>query len=366
MHGRPFFFVLCLVAVACPLSAAAGFRKESQGPAFDGRTAAEWLERASEQMNIRMPGSAPFHLKVAFHAYPGWEVLGPKEKPQVITGDGTYEETWLAPHKWRREVTLGDYHAIEVESDKGRKMQASSDYEPSRVLMLLTTLYEPALRWLLPGESGIYRTEKWSIGPVSVAGVPLVELRSSFSMTERSPFIVHNEFYFLPEGALVLEKTAGILTSWLNDVSFSGKIVPRKITIEAPGQKPGSSSRDLLTASVTINPAGPTLPAAFDLPGPPASPASTLRPLLDRVDELPRILNQPPPLHHDERVQMMGTVDRNGTVHELEVIEVENAIDLYQIVLEGKSMKYVPAEIDGSPCEVALPLNIMIENHTDY
>ena len=365
MRGLLFWF-LVLVTIPCGGGAASALDNQSEGPAFDGRTAAEWLERASEQMNIRMPGSAPFHLKVAFHAYPGWEVLGPKEKPQVMTGDGTYEETWLAPHKWRREVTLGDYQAIEVESDKGRKMQASSDYEPSRVLMLLTALYEPAPRRLLPGESGVYRTEKWSIGPVSVAGVPLVELLSSFSMTERSPFVVHNEFYFLTEGALVLEKTAGILTSRLDDVSFSGKIVPRKITIEAPGQKPGSSSRDLLTASITINPAGPADSADFDLPGPPANPAMTLRPLADRVEELPQMLTHPSSLHHDERVQMLATVDRSGTVREVEVIKVENAEDLDQIVLEGRRLRYLPAKIEGSPCEVLFPLNIMEENHTDY
>ena len=366
MKDQLIICVLSLVSAACPFNAVAASDKHPEGPAFHGRTAAEWLERASDQMNIRMPGSTPFHMKVAFHAFPGEEVLGPKERPQIVTGDGVYEEEWLAPHTWRREVTFAGYHAVEVESENGRKMQASSDYEPGRVLMLLTALYEPVPRWLLPGESTAYRNESWSIGPVSVEGVPLVTLRSSFSISEFSPFTLHKGFYFLPNGPLVMEKIAGILTSWLSEIPFGGKVVARRIAIKAPGLKPGSADRDLLTAEVTITAAGMAAPGAFDLPGPPANPGMTLRPLLDRVDQLPRMLTQPPPLHHNERVQMMATLDRGGTVREVEVIKVENAIDIYRIVLEGRRLRYSPAKIGGSPCEVLLPLNIMTENHTDY
>jgi len=67
----------------------------------------EWFQLAKEQMDLRMPGSASFRMKVTFHAFPGVEFLNLKEKPQIVNGDGLYEETWLSPHEWRREVTLG-------------------------------------------------------------------------------------------------------------------------------------------------------------------------------------------------------------------------------------------------------------------
>ena len=57
-----------------------------------------WFQRASDQMNLRGPDGAPFHMKVAFTALPGLELLEGKKKPQIMTGDGVYEETWLAPH----------------------------------------------------------------------------------------------------------------------------------------------------------------------------------------------------------------------------------------------------------------------------
>jgi hypothetical protein len=43
-------------------------------------------------------------------------VLDKEESSQIISGDGTYEETWVAPKRWRREVTLGSYQAIEVQA----------------------------------------------------------------------------------------------------------------------------------------------------------------------------------------------------------------------------------------------------------
>ena len=90
----------------------------------------EWFRRANDATNIRLPGSTPFRMKVTFHAFPGIDFSKPGQSP-IQSGDGVYEEVWLSPEKWRREITFGDYHAVEVRADGVRKMQSSSDYEPS-------------------------------------------------------------------------------------------------------------------------------------------------------------------------------------------------------------------------------------------
>ncbi|HUA15243.1 MAG TPA: hypothetical protein VMG31_08085 [Verrucomicrobiae bacterium] len=113
---------LLIATLACSAAAA----KEPR------ESATQWFQRASNQMDLRAYGSHPFHMKVVFHGFPG-VVLSKKDSDQIISGDGTYEETWMAPAQWKREVTFGGYHAIEVESAAGRKMQATPDYEPSRV-----------------------------------------------------------------------------------------------------------------------------------------------------------------------------------------------------------------------------------------
>ena len=68
----------------------------AQNGAAGPKDALGWFERASEQMNLRALGSAPFHMKVRFHALPGVELL-PKKKSEIIVGDGEYEETWVSP-----------------------------------------------------------------------------------------------------------------------------------------------------------------------------------------------------------------------------------------------------------------------------
>jgi hypothetical protein len=105
-----------------------------------------WFERASDRMNLRLPNSVPFHLRVRFHAYPGLELL-PPDQAEILTGEGLYEETWLSTYQWRREVTLGDYHAVETQSVDIRKMTATSDYVPSRVIMLMDALLNPISRY---------------------------------------------------------------------------------------------------------------------------------------------------------------------------------------------------------------------------
>src|ERR1035437_6846742 len=79
----------------------------AQSGAADPKDATGWFQRASEQMNLRGPGATPFHMKVVFDALPGLELLGKKEKAQIMTGEGVYEEAWISPHQWRRAVTLG-------------------------------------------------------------------------------------------------------------------------------------------------------------------------------------------------------------------------------------------------------------------
>src|ERR1700736_6060917 len=113
---RP-LFVLCVALLSMLGRSAAFSSSDEQSTKTEVKTPAEWFKRASDQMSLRLPGAAPFHLKVVFHAFPGEELLDSKEAPQMVTGDGTYEETWIAPHQWRREITLGSYRAVEVESD---------------------------------------------------------------------------------------------------------------------------------------------------------------------------------------------------------------------------------------------------------
>jgi hypothetical protein len=319
-------------------------------------TPVAWLERAAEQMNLRLPGAAPFHLKIAFHAFPGIEMLASKEKSEIVTGGGTYEESWVSPHQWRREVTLADYHAIEVESQNGRKMQASSDYIPSRVLRLMWALFEPVPRQFFSQEfrtmKGVKLKEEsmWDgsqlkMEQVTVGGQPFVRV----SETKRDQsFAYADVFFFSPQGKLILADRWGVVNTWEDETLFNGKLVPKHLSVKA-------GKRDLVTADLVIEPLPPTDPAVFDLPGDFAEPGMTLRPILYGFKSPARLGSMPywSPLHYSA-VVVWGNVDRSGRFRELEFLDPLPESAKGYPISEIRKVKWRPAELEGKPCEVVM------------
>ena len=80
-------------------------------------------------------------------------------------------------------------------------------------------------------------------------------------------------FDFLPGGIPVRSEQETVINTWQDDTVFAGKIVPGRVTVAA-------MTRPLVEATIAIEPLAHADPAAFDLPGGPASPAVTLRPLI--------------------------------------------------------------------------------------
>jgi hypothetical protein len=292
-------------------------------------------------MDIREPGSQPFHLKVAFHAYPGTD-FSKKGKSTIVTGDGTYEETWLSPEKWRREVIFTGYHAIEVRANAARKYQADSDYEPSRVLMMLDALLYPVPTNLISPEYSESQ-ENWKIEHLMAGTLPYITL------THRDRGRSDNWFYysysFLPKGILVRSNYYGLVTSWDKDSMFAGKLVPLHFETQALGNT-------LLTADVTIEPAAQADPKLFELAGAPATPGMTMRPLhlfeiklAEYYDPTSAFIGPPP--HGVFR----EIIDRSGQARETEVIDSPEPRDDENFILINRTKRFYPAKVDGDPCE---------------
>lgn len=282
-------------------------------------------------------------MKVVFHALPGM-VLSNKESEQIIAGDGIYEETWVAQHKWRREVTFGSYHAIEAESESGRKMQASSDYEPSRVLMLLEAVLYPIPRDLVSpslGEGHI----RWKIENGVLGSLSYVKVSRTFTLHD-----ILSAYLFLPTGSLVQSIEGAVVTSWQNPMMFSGKVVPRHFAVQG-------GTRDLLTADVTVESASPIDPAAFQLSGDPAEPGWTLRPLhyYDLSFSPPGTMYS---YSEDSERRFQGMIrqilDRHGATREVEILYSPNPDAAAHLLPLIRGDKFRPARIDKGPCEFAI------------
>lgn len=343
---RP-LFLLSFFLASLPLKAGLGAPAQPATPV--PQTATEWFQRASEQLELRMPGSAPFKMRVAFHAFPGMELLGLKEKSEIVTGDGVYEETWLSSHEWRREVTLASYHAVEEDSGGVRKMQSTSDYEPSRVLMLLDALLVPIPRNFSSKEFRHEGASGWKVDQVSNANLSLVRISKSVS-SERGDLT--DAFYFLPQGLLIIRNFRGLVTEWTSDVLFAGKAVPRHLSIKA-------GERELLEANLSIEAAGPAALANLDTPLSPAEPGMTLRPYHDFEVQMPDLTFSHTWMNsgnsgHGRAFTIWEVLDRHGRYREVELIFVLNPNDADTIVNFMREERHHPAEIDGSPCEIAV------------
>jgi hypothetical protein len=309
-------------------------------PAPEFATAQGWLEHANTLTNIREPGDAPFRLKVTFHAYPGFD-FSRKGKPGIITGDGTYEETWLSPEQWRREISFPGYHAVEIRANAVRKYHADSDYEPSRVLMMLDAL-------LYPVPLNFYSREypessnDWKIEHLTAGSLAYV------SLTHRDRGMNDDWFYYsysvLPSGILVRSSYLGLVTSWSQDTLFARKVVPQHFEVQAMG-------KTLLTADVTITAAGAVDARVFEMDGPPATPGLSMRPFHMFEIKLAAGVFTSTFVGPSPRGSYREIVDRRGQVREVEVIDSATPQNDENQVDADRTHHFSPAKVDRDPCE---------------
>jgi len=347
-------------------------------------TAAEWFRRADELTNIRMPGSAPFHMKVTFHAYPGMDFHDPGKSP-IMTGDGTYEEWWFAPKKWRREVSFGTYRAVEV-FDRARKFQATSKYEPSRVLMLLRALLYPIPRYLIEpelqddpeGSHTAIANKKlpWKVKHLSAGKLGYVEL--SYRVDD-GKCIDMMAYDLLPGGVPVrLTDRMGLTTGWEKQALFGGKAVPQHLTVSAIGL-------DVVSADIEIGSASQGDPSLLQLGGEAAAACMTLRPF-DQWDFPPLSIVRsdvpqlPPGAAYPANVEIVttGVVDKQGFPREAETTGIQQdpkwlSNDEKQAILVHARLmvqwwygnRFRPVLLDGSPCQV-LARTSLLSGHPSF
>ncbi len=338
--------LICFLAISITLSTSALYAKDKG--VDEHAEAQKWLQRAEQQMNLRFQGSKPFHLRVKFHASPGMELL-PEDKRQIITGDGTYEETWMGPHRWRREVTFGAYHAAETDSGRARKMQASSDYEPVRVLMLLEALLFPVPRdvaWPLRKDPTLNWKMKRSSVPSAdqTHAIDFVQVSRSEAADRCGYFF---SYLFLPDGMLVQRNDQGLAYGWQDQMRYGDKIVARHVTVQAGG-------RELLTAEVSIDPPEVQSADLFDLSVNPAEPGMTLRPIHRGEARRPLSDDQGFGIGYSPSYLTSGEViTREGTIREVELFDTDDPSKArVALDIDRRFRFYRPAMIDNSPCEL--------------
>lgn len=93
---RNVLLLAVLIALAIPAQPVFADSNQQEGEAL--------LARAQQLMDLRAPGNPAFHLTAQFQIFD--QVLGNLE--------GTYQEVWMSPDQWRREINAGSYHQVEI------------------------------------------------------------------------------------------------------------------------------------------------------------------------------------------------------------------------------------------------------------
>jgi TonB family protein len=296
----------------------------------------------SSASHLREENSQPFHLNAEFDA------SGKVE----FTGHGSFEEFWVDAHHWKRTVSLGSYHAEEIQDGTRHSLTANDKYEPKRVL----TVIREVGRQPLIDES---KESQWQVTETS-AGT--VQYRLSYPKQNTSTTV-----YTFEKSTNRLLKIEGpaFITSFGSFITFEDNPVPMAI------QKSTASGDQVLTIRITQLEPLVNRSLAAPVPGAAWNEAveSLLPPEINTKDVLPpKIRKAPDPKYPEgeKRGRSEGLVlvdlalDNRGVIREPEVVNQAEP-DFLQAALDAiRKWKLEPAKLNtGLPIEANIRIEMM-------
>lgn len=168
---------------------------------------------------------------------------------------GHYEDTWLAPDKWRREATLGSSRV--VRSRLGSRLYQIAEGPDQKLLLLIFQFMEP-----IPAMDTFVESD-WRITSDTVAGVKTVRVLSGYESPEGKLDPEHaRAFWFDTNGNLIKTYFFGLETGRSDSEDYQSVHVARRIDVF-------HDSAPVMHIRVTeITPADDSLPKnAFELKG---------------------------------------------------------------------------------------------------
>jgi TonB family protein len=172
------------------------------------------MVHASDLQDVWSKGSQPFHLHLQVHA----------EHITARPVDGTYDEVWLAPDRWRREIAFPDFHQVEIGDKDSKWVSRNVDFRPSGARAISTALETLVRTSLRPDEtvSGL-RTSKKNGVQVRCADVK----NSSAGRT----------LCFNSSGTLASDGDWSELFEYSDYMQFESKVFPRHIQAYQKGNR---------------------------------------------------------------------------------------------------------------------------------
>jgi TonB family protein len=297
---------------------------------------------------MREDDGKPFHLRAKIAPCDSGDSGG-------AAIEGSYEELWESPERWRIEIDAGNVQAIEArEDDQFYRQLRGADLMPVCVAEALGLLYDP-----VPAADEIYEAD-WTQDVAVVDGDPVVRVRRGPLNPDGTLPLNTYAFWFDPKtGSLRGYQSTAYgtpsMTEYGNYIAWQGKEVPGRVDLLENGKQ-------VLEATVEkIEDLGSVSDSTFDIPGVQPERMRDTDAYEGAVSVPVRVIRQAgaansPPGHGV--VLLAVNVDRTGRVTGSTVLR--SAGLLLDVAAQQAAMKWVfaPAILDGKPASTMVRIQI--------
>jgi TonB family protein len=313
----------------------------SAAVAGDNNSATAYLTQVSPQMLTRTPGGTSFHLKAHFSA----------KGDAKNTGDGTYEETWISPDKWRKDITFGSYKLTLVrKGDTTYRLSPKADLPATVAEMqwhILPDLPAPAKLKLMQQKTKLGGTDV-----IRVANVP--------QTGDRINLPDFSWYFSAPANALVMQIESTTVTTYSRIGALAGKIAGADFNVTMSDKSTVDFTTDSLAAVTT---ADDTL---FAVPDNTDKTALGSVQVLTMKDLGKKKASGPDPQTPDNlklirlegHVVLQATINTDGSVRDLEVASASDPRFIQPALDAVNQWKYKPTLVEGVAVQVQGPIDI--------
>jgi hypothetical protein len=276
--------------------------------------------------DLRLEGAPAFHMKANFHSEDG-------------SAKGTYEETWLSPEKYRREVKLNGQTVLEVRTETAFYRTFAGKYAPR-----LADDIMDAISFNLPGDNASdFHDPDWGVTDTKLLDLPVLRLSAGYINPQGKPDALARQFFVEEKTAFLRARYHYSAITIFNDLQpFGQKTVARKLAIL------GSSAGKIEIGIDALEPATKVDEAIFTLAG--VKPVFTTDTEDERFTQPVAVYTVKPsvPGWHGPATCAVQ-IDEHGHVRDVDVKGTADESVIKPIRAALMNWEYEPATINGHP-----------------
>lgn len=315
-------------------------RSQQPAPPPPSKTPQDLMADAIKLNNLTTPGTAPWHIKSS------WQILDDKG---AVTDEGTYEELWLSPNRYKRTFTGKTFSQTDYGTEKGFARSGTQDDAPALLLDLRRELVEP----LFYNSSD--KAPKLTIEPMEAKAMNLLCLKTGqLPRTGITSCVGANQ----PVLRVTSDWIQGLQILHNRILPLQDHFVPGDLRILREGKTVATANIESVQLVDTAN-APDLTPTADSVPMP-----RRIRIHWDQVVDKPhpKVSSRALEGHLSGTVVLDVLVSTSGTVKKVRVLSGPK--DLQQGALETVSMwRFFPPKDNGEPVEASGTIQINYNIH---